>query len=65
MDEAVSKNGAASFLIRSSAHRRAAFFCFLTQYGHRSYGNGEALIDERDRLRQPQYDSVAWWQGAL
>ncbi len=65
MDEAVSKNGAASFLIRSSAHRRAAFFCFLTQYGHRSYGNGEALIEERDRLRQPQYDSAAWWQGAL
>ena len=40
-------------------------FCLLTQYGHRSYGNGEALPEERDRLRQPQYDSTAWWQGAL
>ena len=65
MDEAVSKNGAASFLFRSSAHCRAAFFCLVTQYGHRSYGNGEALPEERDRLRLPQYDLAAWWQGAL
>ena len=35
------------------------FFCLLTQYGHRSYGNGEALLEERDRLRLPQYDMAA------
>lgn len=49
----------------SAVPRIAELLFLLTQYGHRSYGNGEALLEERDRLRLPQYDLAAWWQGAL
>lgn len=31
-------------------HIAELLFCLVTQYGHRSYGNGEALLEERDRL---------------